>query len=887
MALTWIVPGSIGQVNGGTSIGSGDGTTMPTHSTGDLLLCWVATKEGGAFGADPSGWTKIDDHVHSTQDNAIVCYYKIAASGSESVPTVTWTSSSDAEQRVAGYESGGIDSTTPIGKFYSNEVDNLGSSNTVWLARDSITDKDRKGLPLIAMSANNKASSPTIGTTAANDLPYAVNWNVVVNEDVGTGGGVGHWAILRRTDTYDDIISNPKHSVRDTANKSHEHAIMMFWVNDGAPASHVAAAPVVESEAWTDAAADGSGNCQVTLPSGVAEDDLILIALSHNNLGDLTFTNSDGYTELADLGVLMVAYKVAGASESAPTFTAAGAASDRFVAYAVRISGAGTPTDTEEGGSQEPPNHSPGSGDYVWFAFGGGLSSTHHHDDTEQYEKWWSYTSGAGSGPTVSVVWKDKNASSLNPTAFLSSAKLTNAGDAVTVSVPASAGGDATVTPGVIAAVASLDAVTAKAGAKVTDTGIAAVGSVDQVSAGVSFSVAPSVIGAVASLDAPTTRWGVSVSQGVIAAVAALDAVTVGAGAQVTLGSLGPIATLDAVTTRWGAAPTPATIGALASLDAATIAAGSRITLGGLSATGSVDQVSAGISASVSPSVIGAIASLDAVSIAAGVAISQAAIAAVASLGTVSIEAGSKVTLGGISSSASLDAVTIGIGAQVVLAGLGPVAALDAVTTRWGVSVSPSTIGGIGTADQVTVVVGGEPVTVTPGVIAAVGSLGAVTPKAGVSLTAPNIAAVGSLAQPTIAIGEQISPSVIAAVAALDSATIGAGTAIAPSVIAAVGSVDQVTVAVGGDESVSPGTIAAVATVPAVTIAAGVSAALSAIQAAVTLGDPTLAAGATISVPTIGAVASVPAVFVVAIDPSLVLVLEWDALATQILEFDG
>lgn len=63
--------------------------TLPAHATGDTLLCYTACRSATPTVATPSGWTQL---LNVTGTNGrLVLFGKIAASGSETAPSVVWS----------------------------------------------------------------------------------------------------------------------------------------------------------------------------------------------------------------------------------------------------------------------------------------------------------------------------------------------------------------------------------------------------------------------------------------------------------------------------------------------------------------------------------------------------------------------------------------------------------------------------------------------------------------------------------------------------------------------------------------------------------------------------------------------------------------------------
>lgn len=85
---------------------------MPTHATNDIIIVQVLNEDGGSNTINtPTGYTSINQ-TNSTL-TTIAAFYKIAASGSETAPTITTTSTTDV-LGVAIHVFRGVNTSTPI-----------------------------------------------------------------------------------------------------------------------------------------------------------------------------------------------------------------------------------------------------------------------------------------------------------------------------------------------------------------------------------------------------------------------------------------------------------------------------------------------------------------------------------------------------------------------------------------------------------------------------------------------------------------------------------------------------------------------------------------------------------------------------------------------------
>ena len=94
-AMTVLTPGAINSAYSGTTVTP----VLPTHATGDVLIV-AGLKNDAATALSVSGWTAI-----ATESNANLssgAWYKIAASGAESNPTITSTTSASSTAGLFG-----------------------------------------------------------------------------------------------------------------------------------------------------------------------------------------------------------------------------------------------------------------------------------------------------------------------------------------------------------------------------------------------------------------------------------------------------------------------------------------------------------------------------------------------------------------------------------------------------------------------------------------------------------------------------------------------------------------------------------------------------------------------------------------------------------------
>lgn len=196
--------------------------------------------------------------------------------------------------------------------------------------------------------------------------------------------------------------------------------------------------PTVQTTAESSTNTAGTSHV-VTLPSGIAAGDLILILLDKGSTAATVNAHAD-YTELLDENSgngLYIAYRWATGGEGNPTLTTSGNTRSARIVY--RISGAMNPAtqapqigSTASGSSAnpDPPSVSPtgGAKDYLWIAFFGGAGEE-LDDDTWANSPPTNFTpnpplqkacgtAGTNLGGKIAAASYQSNASSLDPGTF-------------------------------------------------------------------------------------------------------------------------------------------------------------------------------------------------------------------------------------------------------------------------------------------------------------------------------------------------------------------------------------------------------------------------------------------------------------------------------------
>ena len=238
-------------------------------------------------------------------------------------------------------------------------------------------------------------------------------------------------------------------------------------------------------------------------------------------------------------------------------------------------------------------------------------------------------------------------------------------------------GGDDTATPGVVAAVTTLPAVTVAAGSTPTPAAIAGTATLPAATVSAGSIETPAAVAVVAAVPAPTVSAGSTVTPAAVTAVTTLPAATVAASSTATPDVVTATTALPAATVSAGSTPTPATVQATVTVPGVTVSAGSTVTPDAIAATVALPAptVSAGGSATVTPSPVAVTVAVPAVTVSAGSGVAPASIAAVADLPPVTVSVSATVTPAAIAFTITLPA--------------------PQVSTTGGATVTPATIAGL------------------------------------------------------------------------------------------------------------------------------------------------------------------------------------------------
>lgn len=302
-------------------------------------------------------------------------------------------------------------------------------------------------------------------------------------------------------------------------------------------------------------------------------------------------------------------------------------------------------------------------------------------------------------------------------------------------------GANATVTPGVIPAVASLPAAAPSAGSTIQPGVVATTAAVP--GAGVSAGASPSAVPVVVTLPAVDLSAGATASPGAIAVVAALPQATVAAAGNATVepGVITSVVALPAASLSTGASVSPEVITALTSLPAAAPSAGSTAT----------------------PGVIPLVVALPGATVAAAgnITVSPNVVAAVSALPAASARAGSTVAPGVVSLVVALPAAS--------------------VTAATNATASPATIAALASLPAAEVL---RTATPTPATIAALLSI----PRPGVNTGAGPGAVLASVTMPQVqARGDAVrEPATVLVPVSMPAASLSTGSAVSPATIVLV-----------------------------------------------------------------------------------------------------
>lgn len=439
---------------------------------------------------------------------------------------------------------------------------------------------------------------------------------------------------------------------------------------------------------------------------------------------------------------------------------------------------------------------------------------------------------------------------------------------------------DATVSPSVVAAVASVPASTPKVGQTASPSTVAAVAAVPSATAAGGGQSSPSVVAAVAAVGGPSVTTDQTVSASTASAVAAVPSAQAAGGGGASPAVVAAVAAVGSPALSAGQAASPTAVAAAADVPAVQVQAGSQVSPSVATAIADVPApaVSTGTNANAAPDTVPAVAAVPAASAAGGAEASPAEVAAVSSVPAVSVATGSTVTAGTVdavadvpgaqaaggggaapSSVAAVAAVptaTVAAGSTAAPSAVVAVAAVPAVTVQAGAGATPSTVAAIADVPSAGVAVG---VTVTAVAVAAAASVPAPSVTAGGSanVAATTVAASTDVPAAAVSVGVTVTPAGLSIVADVPGPAVATSSTVTPAVIAAVAAVPGGSTSTGSTVTVG-GPVAVVALLPAPTVTAENAIAPAVISTTVTLPSPSLHTGSTISPGVVVAYVSVP-----------------------------
>lgn len=200
MAVEYVGAGTV--VNG--SVSSPPTPPWPTsHAAGDIGILLVETPNYTV--SAPSGWTEIAQYGVGTAgasgSSRLAAFYKFAASGSESAPTVS-IDSGFANAVIVGLR--GVDSTTPIISYNGQANFAFGTTATKSIPATSSGSVTTIFLAAMAVSGNYTGSGQAFSgfTTRVNGLHFLAG----TIEDSGSRGATTTAVTVQSNLTYSGII---------------------------------------------------------------------------------------------------------------------------------------------------------------------------------------------------------------------------------------------------------------------------------------------------------------------------------------------------------------------------------------------------------------------------------------------------------------------------------------------------------------------------------------------------------------------------------------------------------------------------------------------------------------------------------------------------------
>lgn len=148
------------NTNGAAGVVASFQITLPTHSAGDLMVLAVAAQFDNTASIDQS-WQKAGESYDATSFNYIGMFWKVAESGAETAPTVTFNGSAQYAWKAGTfYENSG--SGLQYGLADSGAQENATSDTTA--ETPVLTASGNNNVSLLAVTNDNTGTSPTFTT---------------------------------------------------------------------------------------------------------------------------------------------------------------------------------------------------------------------------------------------------------------------------------------------------------------------------------------------------------------------------------------------------------------------------------------------------------------------------------------------------------------------------------------------------------------------------------------------------------------------------------------------------------------------------------------------------------------------------------------------------
>ena len=136
--------------------------TLPTHQTGDLLLCAVTSNDNVVHSVSTSGWTQLYQFTQSGSFHPRASvWYKLATSAAETAPTITHAGGSGIVSRCTGWR--GVDSSSPFDVAWSSA--HLAETTNSNVTTGSMTTVTANAMMVFVGHINNNRCNLTASVT--------------------------------------------------------------------------------------------------------------------------------------------------------------------------------------------------------------------------------------------------------------------------------------------------------------------------------------------------------------------------------------------------------------------------------------------------------------------------------------------------------------------------------------------------------------------------------------------------------------------------------------------------------------------------------------------------------------------------------------------------